>query len=146
VRRRTLVGWILYLYPRAWRDRYGEEVRDLMSEVTENGDLSPARAVIGLFCSGFALRLRFSWRTLVFSAAILAFAGGAVLLANGIEDGQPGGTAVATHKAQSTAQAPARPATQVAKVGPIPPSAWKPTGGGQPLRPCSQNECTSLDE
>jgi hypothetical protein len=128
VSRRTLVGWILHLYPRAWRDRYGEEVRDLVREVTEQGDTSSVKAALDLFASGLAWRLRTSWRTLAFTGTILAFAGAAVFIANSLEYGQPG-TSVATHRAQSGPHVQARPTTQVAKVGPIPPSAWEPTGG-----------------
>jgi hypothetical protein len=138
VSRRSSVDWILHLYPRAWRDRYGEELRDLLKEVTENGDLSPSRAVFGLFSSGFALRMRSSWRTLVFTGAILAFAGGAVFVANCVEYGQPSGIAIATHKAQprvhpqaastQSAHSPTGSATQTPEVGPIPQSAFQPNG------------------
>ena len=139
VSRRTLVDWILHLYPRAWRDRYGEEVRDLMKEVTENGDLSSSRAVFGLFSSGLALRMRSSWRTLLFTGAILALAGGAVLFVNSVEYVQPSETTAATHTAQQRVR-PQRtdspqvrirkrrqtPATQTPTAGPIPESAVNP--------------------
>lgn len=134
--RRLLVDWILHLYPRSWRDRYGEELRDLMKEVTENGDLSPSRALFGLFSSGLALRMRSSWRTLAFGGTILAFAGGAVFVANSVEYGQPSGIAVARHKAQprvhpqvaptQSAHTPTGSATQTPKAGPIPASAVNP--------------------
>lgn len=137
--RRTLVDWILHLYPRAWRDRYGEEVRDLMKEVTENGDLSSSRAVFGLFASGLALRMRSSWRTLLFTGAILALAGGAVLFVNSVEYVQPSETTAATHTTQqrvrpqrtdsppsSDTQTPTAPATQTPTAGPIPESAVNP--------------------
>ena len=53
---------ILMLYPRAWRDRYGDEVRELAHELASNGHASSWRLVVGLLLSGFVERIR-SWRT-----------------------------------------------------------------------------------
>jgi hypothetical protein len=134
--RRTLVDLVLHLYPKAWRDRYGEEVRDLMSEVTEQGDSSSAKAALGLFASAFAWRMRTSWRTLAFTGTILAFAGAAVFVVNSVEYGQPSGNAVAAHKVQpkvdpqsaptQSAHTPTGSATQTPTAGPIPESAVNP--------------------
>jgi hypothetical protein len=141
VSRRTFVDRILHLYPRAWRDRYGEEIRDLMSEMTERGDSSPAKAALGLFSSALVWRLRTSWRGLALTGAILASAGGALFVANNVDHGRPNGTPVAMHKVQQSihpraaptssaptqsAPTPTGSATQTPKEGPIPPSAINP--------------------
>ncbi len=137
--RRSLVDLVLNLYPKAWRQRYGEEVRDLMSEVNEHGDSSSSRATLGLISSALAWRLRTSWRSLAFTGAILAFAAGAVLIVNSVEHVQPSQIAVATHtthqrvRPQSEPSQPAHAPTggavaQTPKVGPIPQSAFLSNG------------------
>ena len=40
--------WLLALYPRAWRDRYGKEVGDLADELIRAGDTTPLRAGLDL--------------------------------------------------------------------------------------------------
>jgi len=40
--------WLLALYPRAWRDRYGREVADLTEELIRAGDTTPLRAALEL--------------------------------------------------------------------------------------------------
>jgi protein-S-isoprenylcysteine O-methyltransferase Ste14 len=40
--------WLLALYPRAWRDRYGREVADLTEELIRAGDTTPLRAGLEL--------------------------------------------------------------------------------------------------
>jgi hypothetical protein len=52
---------ILLLYPRAWRDRYGGEVRDLTDELVRAGTSSSWRMALGLLGSGLRERYR-SWR------------------------------------------------------------------------------------
>lgn len=107
-----------------------------MKEVTENGDLSPSRAVLGLFFSGLALRMRSSWRSLVFTGAILAFAVGAVFVVNSVEYVQPNRTTAATHTAQQrvhpqsahpqSTHTPTDSDSQTPIAGPIPESAVNP--------------------
>src|ERR1700722_3877703 len=46
--RRSRFSWLLALYPRAWRDRYGREVGDLTDELIRAGDTTPLRAGLGL--------------------------------------------------------------------------------------------------
>jgi hypothetical protein len=53
---------ILLLYPRAWRDRYGDEIQELAHELASTGHASPWRLAVGLLLSGFVERIR-SWLT-----------------------------------------------------------------------------------
>jgi hypothetical protein len=59
--RQRLTRVVFLVYPRAWRDRYGDEVRDLTDELASTEHASWWRLVIGLFSSGLAARAR-SWR------------------------------------------------------------------------------------
>lgn len=43
-----LLRWLLALYPRAWRDRYGREVIRLTGELIRAGDTTPRRAALNL--------------------------------------------------------------------------------------------------
>jgi len=119
VSRRTFADRILHLYPRAWRDRYGDEVRDLMEEVTAKGEFSSTRLTFGLLCSALAQRvrsLRPSWRTVVFTGTVLAFIGAAIVVVDGAESGEMSGRSIGTTKSNT------------ATVGPVPSSALKPGG------------------
>jgi hypothetical protein len=49
--------WVLAAYPRAWRDRYGEEVGDLFEELVASGESTPSRLVVGLLAHAVAERL-----------------------------------------------------------------------------------------
>jgi protein-S-isoprenylcysteine O-methyltransferase Ste14 len=42
------VRWLIALYPRAWRDRYGREVADLAEQLVRAGDTTPLRAWLDL--------------------------------------------------------------------------------------------------
>lgn len=49
------------LYPKAWRERYGDEVGDLSEELLAAGEVKRPRLVLELALCGLAERLR-SWR------------------------------------------------------------------------------------
>ncbi len=53
---------ILALYPRDWRERYGDEVSDLADELVRMGETTPARARLGLVGGAAVERWR-SWAT-----------------------------------------------------------------------------------
>jgi len=42
------MSWLLFLYPRAWRKRYGAEVAQLTSELIRQRDLTRLRAALDL--------------------------------------------------------------------------------------------------
>jgi len=89
---RSLVDRVLRLYPRAWRDRYGREVQDLVDELIESGEFSPTRITVGLVVSALVQRIRSwrpSWRTLVVSGTVLAFVAVGVIVAKGSRSGHP---------------------------------------------------------
>jgi protein-S-isoprenylcysteine O-methyltransferase Ste14 len=75
------VKWILALYPRDWRERYGDEVTDLADELVRMGDTTKARAQLGLAAGAAAERWRLLARTdvLVPFLAAGAFAAGLAL-------------------------------------------------------------------
>jgi protein-S-isoprenylcysteine O-methyltransferase Ste14 len=50
--------WLLALYPRAWRDRYGREVADLTEELIRAGDTTPLRAGLDLAATAAVERAR----------------------------------------------------------------------------------------
>ena len=67
---------ILLVYPRAWRDRYGKEMRELVHELASTGHASSWRLVVGVLLWGFVERIR-GWRmvkriTLASACLILA--------------------------------------------------------------------------
>lgn len=59
--RERLTRVVFLVYPRAWRDRYGDEVRDLTDELASTNHASSWRLVGGLFFSGVVARAR-SWQ------------------------------------------------------------------------------------
>jgi hypothetical protein len=77
VSRRSLTERILRLYPKTWRDRYGDEIRDLTEELSERGEVSTPRLIAGLAKGALMQRVRswrWSWRPLAASGSALAFA------------------------------------------------------------------------
>lgn len=50
--------WLLYLYPRRWRDRYGAEVARLAGELVRAGDATPLRAALDLIRGAAVERVR----------------------------------------------------------------------------------------
>ena len=74
-----LVAWVLRLYPRSWRDRYGGEVADLTEELVESGTTSQPRGAAGLAAFAAVERAR----SLRHPHHILVAAGVAVILAFG---------------------------------------------------------------
>lgn len=79
--RPSFVEKVLHLYPRAWRDRYGAEIEDLVDEVTAHGEFSSTRVTLGLIVSALWQRIRAirpSRRTLSLTGSTLALA--AILL------------------------------------------------------------------
>lgn len=84
--RRSVVDRILPLYPRAWRDRYGDELVDLTNELMMKGEVSSSRVVFGLLGSALVQRVRafrLSWRSLLAAGTTLALVATAVIVANG---------------------------------------------------------------
>jgi len=63
--------WLLALYPRAWRDRYGREVARLTDELIRAGDCTRLRAGLGLAAAAVVERARALSRR---AAAIMAAA------------------------------------------------------------------------
>jgi hypothetical protein len=64
---RRLKGWLLSLYPRRWRDRYGPEVSSLTDELIDAGETTPTRAGFDLTLSAVTERGRAlgeRWRAL----------------------------------------------------------------------------------
>ena len=74
--RHRLAHRILGLYPRKWRDRYGEEVRDLSDELLKRREFSPFRLAFGLLSSACSERVRSrrtSWRFFAISGCVTLF-------------------------------------------------------------------------
>jgi hypothetical protein len=64
---RRMKGWLLSLYPRRWRDRYGPEVGNLTDELIDAGETTPLRAGFDLTFSAATERGRAlgeRWRAL----------------------------------------------------------------------------------
>ncbi len=95
--RPSLAERILRLYPRAWRDRYSDEVRDLIDELSAKGEFSQLRVASGLVVAALVQRVRswrWSWRTLAVSGTALAFVATLVVVFNSPEPNHPVGTTV----------------------------------------------------
>ncbi|MGA3354582.1 MAG: hypothetical protein ABSD85_15575 [Acidimicrobiales bacterium] len=85
--RRWLFRCLELLYPKAWRERYGDEVGDLSEELLAAGEVKRPRLVLELICSGLVERLR-SWhrRRLAVvsgSVAVVVLLATAALVTNG---------------------------------------------------------------
>lgn len=65
------IRWLLALYPRAWRNRYGREVASLAEELVRAGDTTPRRAALNLAVAAAVERGRAVSRA---TAAMLAAA------------------------------------------------------------------------
>jgi len=61
--------WVLALYPRTWRDRYGREVAGLTEELIRAGDATALRAGLGLTFAAAAERGRVLSRRAMTTAA-----------------------------------------------------------------------------
>ncbi len=95
--RYSLADRILRLYPRAWRDRYGDEVRDLVDELSAKGEFSKLRVASGLVVAALVQRVRswrWSWRTLAVSGTALAFVATLVIVFSSSGPSHPNGTTV----------------------------------------------------
>ncbi len=57
------VRWLLCLYPRGWRGRYGPEVANLTDELIRAGDTTPLRAGLDLVAGAAVERGRTMFRT-----------------------------------------------------------------------------------
>lgn len=55
---RRVVRVLLLLYPKAWRERYGEELGTLCQELVERGEATRLRLAVGLALSAFVEHLR----------------------------------------------------------------------------------------
>lgn len=73
--------WVLVLYPRAWRDRYGEEVSDLCAELLAVGELTRLHLALGLAKSALAERVRSVKRGRFITGAALVLVAVVALLA-----------------------------------------------------------------
>jgi hypothetical protein len=76
---RRLSRWLLALYPRRFRDRYGAEVSNLTDELIETGQTTPLRAGLDLTFSAVGERGRALSRPRRVLAAAMAFAMVAIL-------------------------------------------------------------------
>ena len=95
--RRSLADRILRLYPRAWRERYGEEVRDLIDELSAKGESSQLRVASGLVEAALVQRIRswrWSWRALAVSGTALALVATLVIVFSSSDPNHPIGTTV----------------------------------------------------
>ena len=73
--------WLLRLYPRRWRERYGEEMVDLIDELVSAGMTTRARVTLGIAAAAATERAR-SWRrprTILVGGAVAVAAAGATL-------------------------------------------------------------------
>jgi hypothetical protein len=68
--------WLLALYPRSWRERYGAEVAALADELVRAGEATPLRSALDLVAGAAVER----WRVLISRAVLLPILsrGGAV--------------------------------------------------------------------
>jgi protein-S-isoprenylcysteine O-methyltransferase Ste14 len=64
--------WLLALYPRAWRDRYGREVAELAEELIRAGDSTPLRAALGFIAAAAVERGRALFRPAAATTAAAA--------------------------------------------------------------------------
>ena len=95
--RHSLADRILRLYPRAWRDRYGDELGDLVDELAAKDGVSTLKVASGLVIAALVQRVRswrWSWRTLAVSGTALALVATLVVVLHSPEPSHPGGTAV----------------------------------------------------
>ena len=132
---RRLTRWLLALYPRYWRDRYGPEVADLNEQLISAGETTRLRAGLGMIAGAAIERgraLAGSRQAVLASvlAAIIAVAG----LAFGLSNSRPASQAASTVSLAC-----------VLKPGPLPvpvyvrgkPGEWAvvPSGLGLSLEP-----------
>jgi hypothetical protein len=95
---RRLTRWLLALYPRYWRDRYGPEVASLNEELINAGETTRLRAGLGMIAGAAIERgraLAGSRQAVMASvlAAIIAVAGLAFGLSNARSTSQAGNSA-----------------------------------------------------
>jgi hypothetical protein len=101
VTRHSLLDRILGLYPRTWRDRYGDEVRDLADELSATGEFSTLRVAASLVVGAFVERVRswqWSWRAPAVSGIALALVAAIVIVLNNPGPSHLSGTAVGLTK------------------------------------------------
>ncbi len=85
---KRMTRWLLALYPRAWRDRYGAEVTSLTEELIRAGETTPLPAGLNLVAGAAVERARAlaasrTALTLSSAAVIVALVGGAFTLTGG---------------------------------------------------------------
>ncbi|GIH19910.1 methyltransferase family protein [Rugosimonospora africana] len=73
-----MIGWLLRLYPRAWRDRYGAELSQLIDDLVAAGETTRVRTGVNLV-AGAAV----AWSKVVARRAVLLRVG-AVVVVGGI--------------------------------------------------------------
>lgn len=98
---RTLVDRVLRLYPRRWRDRYEDELRDLVDELAAAGEFSQTKLVAGLIFSALVQRfrsLRPSWRTVVGTGTVLVLVAAGIVALTGLGPGGRGEPSAAATK------------------------------------------------
>jgi hypothetical protein len=79
--------WVLRLHPRAWRERYSEEVRDLSEELLDAREMGRTRLFFGLMGSAFlehtrTLRRKGRFAVLSGVVAVVVVAGAVTLVTN----------------------------------------------------------------
>ena len=96
---RSIIERVLGLYPPTWRDRYGQEVLDLVDELATASEFSSLRLVSGLVVAALLERarsLRPSWRVVAAGAALLAIIIGSVVIVTAPDSGHPTAAAAVT--------------------------------------------------
>ena len=92
---------ILRLYPRGWRDRYGDEVRDLVEELSSKSEFSKFRMASGLVEAALVQRVRswrWSWRSLAVCGTVIGLVATLVIVLNTSGPSHPSGTTVGMTK------------------------------------------------
>jgi hypothetical protein len=79
--RRLLLRAVLALYPRAWRQRYGQELKDLLDDLDRSGECSRTRMVLGLVAGAAGERARLFLTPTVRIAAVAVIAGAVAVVA-----------------------------------------------------------------
>jgi hypothetical protein len=98
---RSFVDRVLLLYPRDWRDRYGDELRDLVGELAASGEFSKTKLAAGLIFSALVQQfrsLRPTWRTAAITGTVLVLAAAGIIVLTGLGHGPRGEPSAAATK------------------------------------------------
>lgn len=79
--RRLLLRAVLALYPRTWRQRYGQELKDLLDDLDRNGTRSRTRMMLSLVAGAAEERMGVFRAPAVRIAAVAVIAGAVAVVA-----------------------------------------------------------------